>query len=61
MKLKLPEIIRTAILSVAGLELVEKIDEEEDEELDPNMIGDRITGKYLKQVEDTWVRDYLIN
>lgn len=62
MKLKIPEVMRAAILSMAGFELVENIDDkDEDEELNPDMIGDRITNKTLKQVEDTWVRDYLIN
>lgn len=61
MKLKIPEVIKAAMLDLAGYELVEDIDEDEDEELNPDMIGERVTNKTLKQVEDDWVKDYLIN
>ena len=61
MKLRMPDIMKAAILNFAGFELVEEIDEDEDEELNPDMIGDRITSKTLRQVEDSWVKDYLIN
>lgn len=60
MKLKIPEVVKAAVLDLAGFELVEDIDED-DEELNPDMIGDRITNKTLKQVEDDWVKNYLIN
>ena len=61
MKLRMPEVMKAAILNLAGFELVEEIEEDEDEELNPDMIGERVTNKTLKEVEDTWVRDYLIN
>ena len=61
MKLKIPDMVKAAILNLAGYDLVEEIEEEDDEEENEDMIGSRITNKTLKQVEDDWIDSYIIN
>ena len=68
MKIKLPKMLKAAILDAIGYELIDdEDDEEEDEEEDKEEIeGDNLvvvnkTRKILKAVEDDWVKSYLIN
>ena len=60
--LKISNLVRAAVLSVVGLELVERIDGDDDEiEEYANIIGGKITLKMLKDIEDDWVNSYIIN
>ena len=65
MKLKLPKMLKAAMLDAIGYELIDdEDDDEEDEEEEiegDNLIVVNKTQKILKAVEDDWVKSYLIN
>lgn len=63
MRIKLPKMLEAAVLNAIGYEL---IDDEEDEEDEEEIEGDNLivvdkTRKILREVEDDWVKNYLIN
>ena len=59
MYIKLPKRIEAAVLNFIGYDPIYH-DEEEIEESD-SVIGSNITQKTLKDVEDDWVKSYIIN
>ena len=64
MKLKLPKMLKAAVLDAIGYELIEDEDDEEDDEEEiegDNLVVVNKTRKILKAVEDDWVKNYLIN
>ena len=66
MKIKLPKMLKAAILDAIGYELIDDEDDEEDEEEEIELEGDNLvvvnkTRKILNAVEDDWVKSYIIN
>ena len=64
MKIKLPKMLKAAILDVIGYELIDDEDDEEEDEEEiegDNLIVVNKTRKILKAVEDEWIERYIIN
>jgi hypothetical protein len=64
MRIKLPKMLKAAMLDAIGYELIDDEDDDEEEEVElegDNLIVVNKTRKILMDVQDDWVRNYLIN